>query len=182
MTTTHIRGAKRDWTGHRTAHVTILKKLPPGRVVRIAVGIEAQPRPRWLARCDCGHEWPVDQQDINQHSPQSCKSCATPTISKPTISHLRSKHPSYVSWRGMIRRVNDPKHPNHCRYKHVSIDPRWLGPQGFDNFKADMGDKPPNMTLDRIKNELGYGPGNCRWATHAEQTLNKRPKGTATRS
>lgn len=44
----------------------------------------------------------------------------------------------------------------------------------FAAFLADMGERPAGMTLDRINNELGYEPANCRWATMAEQSQNRR--------
>jgi hypothetical protein len=44
----------------------------------------------------------------------------------------------------------------------------------YANFLADMGERPPNMQLDRINNERGYEPGNCRWATASEQQKNRR--------
>lgn len=43
----------------------------------------------------------------------------------------------------------------------------------FENFLEDMGERPEGMTLDRINNNGNYEPGNCRWATKAEQESNK---------
>lgn len=53
----------------------------------------------------------------------------------------------------------------------IKVCARW---DSFDNFVADMGEKPPGHTLERMDTNADYEPRNCRWATWKEQQNNKR--------
>ena len=71
------------------------------------------------------------------------------------------KDPTYVSWSRMKQRV---------KRGYCEMDARW---ESFENFYEDMGPRPAGMTLDRIENDDGYWPHNCRWATHKQQQNNR---------
>jgi hypothetical protein len=60
----------------------------------------------------------------------------------------------------------------------ITVCDRWLGPEGFANFLADMGERPPGLTLDRLDADLGYEPGNCRWATAKQQMEHRKKDGS----
>lgn len=77
------------------------------------------------------------------------------------------KDPTYLSWTAMTARCTRGKYKD-----RFTIDSRWTGSKGFENFLSDMGERPDGKTLDRTDNTKGYAPDNCRWATPVEQRLN----------
>lgn len=84
--------------------------------------------------------------------------------------------PTYTSWREMKRRCLDPNRKDFKWYgeRGIQVCPRWLGPDGFLNFLADMGEAPVGLTIDRIDFHGHYEPGNCKWSNRDTQNKNRR--------
>lgn len=79
---------------------------------------------------------------------------------------------TYRAWVNMNSRCRYSYVRSYHRYggRGITVCERWLG---FKNFLADMGEKPPGMTLERVNTDGNYEPGNCRWATVHDQSRNK---------
>ncbi len=86
----------------------------------------------------------------------------------------RVASPEYRSWQMMKNRCTNPKYACYEHYgaRGIKFDPRWAE---FDNFIRDMGPIPvPTYSLDREDADKDYDADNCKWASKAEQSRNRR--------
>lgn len=149
-----------DLTGRRFGLLTCLSPVPG----RLHLGVV------WSCRCDCGNFVEVrGRLLVTRKLPSSC-GCA-----RKGTGPQRS--PEYRSWEAMRARCNPARKEGQRVWANygargITVCERW---HIFDNFLVDMGRRPTLAhTLDRINNDLGYFPGNCRWATKREQAHNSR--------
>src|SRR5436305_2097190 len=94
------------------------------------------------------------------------------TIPK-SYSHGMCTTSTYHCWLNMKQRCTNPNHPAWKYYggRGIKICKRWIY---FENFLADMGHRPPKLTLERLDNDGNYEPSNCTWASWKAQNNNKR--------
>lgn len=164
-----------DLTGQRFGRLAVLHRLPTEKY-----------RSQWACVCDCGTQVKGNANALREGKTLSCGCLRRENArvngaiadGSANITHGLSLRPEYRVWKGMKQRCT-PNPSNKAREGYfdrgIRVHPRWLG--SFEAFFADMGPRPSaHHSIDRIDNDRGYEPGNCRWATRTQQNRNRRKR------
>jgi hypothetical protein len=132
----------------------------------------------WLCRCECGTSVHVHGDNLQNGHTQSCGCWQRRRAGDANRTHGFASGHIAVEWNAWSRakgRCFNQSNPAFDRYggRGITMCDAWR--DDFAQFMRDMGPRPSaDHSLDRINNNGDYAPGNCRWATRAEQSRNKR--------
>lgn len=134
----------------------------------------------WLCQCDCGSLHKIATRELT--SGQKSCGCAKAKRGKQNHFYKHGMVSLYRVWYRMRSRCYNQKNNQYKNYgaRGIGVDSRWSSFESFleDNKTSylehikEHGKR--NTSLERVNNDLGYSPSNCRWATKKEQVRNRR--------
>jgi len=154
----------KDITGHKFNYLTVIesteRRSKGGYVI-------------WKCICICGV---FVETIISRLSGGTKKSCGCRSTRRSIHGHLRGNKPTqtYQSWRNMIYRCEDENHSAYKYYgaKGITVCLEWR--ISFEKFLLDMGERPKDMSIDRIDPTKNYELLNCQWVLTKNQSKNTR--------
>lgn len=156
-----------DMAGKASGHLIVVERASNTK------GGQAQ----WLCICDCGNTTVVSGTQFRLGKVKSCGCRQMEACRAAMTFHGMTFSRTWKRWVAMKRRCNDPAKASSYLDRGIAVCESWKN--NFKAFLNDMGECPSDKhTLDRIDNDRGYEPGNCRWATMKEQCQNRRPRKT----
>jgi hypothetical protein len=161
-----------DLTGQVFDRLTVLSRASTSVVKHIL----------WNCECVCSTRLVVRGDNLIGGNSKSC-GCMKMELARSnqrSLKHGQSFSPTYASWRAMLKRTTNPNATNFYLYgaQGVTVCDRWNPKKGgsFENFLADLGERPEGTSLGRFGDAGNYEPGNVAWQTPKEQGATRTQK------
>lgn len=155
----------KDLTGEKFGRLTVLKRH----------GSNKKGQAMWMCECECGNIKIVNGSNLRTGHVMSC-GCLNKELAKERfIKHNLRYTKIYNVWRDMKYRCENKNNPQYKDYggRGISVCDEWHDFNKFYNWAIENG-YDEKLSIDRINNNEGYNPSNCRWTNAKIQSNNKR--------
>ena len=161
--------AKKDLTGQPFGRLIVIREY----------GRDKNGHVLWLCKCDCGREVVVREDHLRSERTQSCGCLSRELVRERNTTHGCTHEPWYKTYNDMMQRCGHSKGGSECdlrRYRDrgITVCELWRNsPQAFGDWLLSHGWH-KGLQIDRIDNNQGYCPENCRVVTQKENNNNRR--------
>lgn len=163
----------KDLTGQRFGRLVVIERA----------GSDKHRRATWRCQCDCGKVRVFYSCNLINGRAKSCGCLKNEKLQQRCIVHGKRQSRLYGIWINMKKRCSNPIVHNYHRYggRGIRVCDEWLHDfQAFYDWSMANGydENAPygQCTIDRMDNDKGYSPDNCRWVDTATQNQNKSNK------
>lgn len=132
-------------------------------------------RTAWLCKCECGNTKIVTSTHLKSGLTKSCGCLQKERAIEAKTKHKQSSTSLYHRWKAIKQRCHNPNNKRYYQYggRGIKMCDEWRNDfLTFEKWAYDNGYK-EELTLDRIDNDKGYAPSNCRWTSYTEQARNR---------